>query len=372
MKKKLNLILIGLCIALASHAQRPLRWEASAVQTAQVTFDCTRGETLTFTPYIKAYGTTLTNYTASLQWQTNGMGTAFWSTNALVFTPSMDVGANRYRFWIRAESSNGVMYSAQGTINMLHGPGATVNALPLPVPVIDFATVATTNAPWLLIETDPGIPAAIDTAVAVSGTNAQAMADAARASAIIFSRTNPVTRLTGTENEWVQLDNGTAVTYRVSYPINGLKVEGVGTPTLDGMSPPLNVYYTPLAGSRQIDMGGGFWCGLMDFSMVIGWLGDEYNIDGWSGGPFAPTTLEPLYPSATGYWAVTLVNVYSVTNKYVMATTDMQLGISGLQATNIVDAVKELHVDSYTNIIWRTVWSNGWMWVVAHTNTPAN
>jgi len=150
MKKKLNLILIGICIALAAHAQRPLRWEASAVQTAQVTFDCTRGETLTFTPYIKAYGTTLTNYTASFQWQTNGMGGLFWSTNALVFAPSMDVGASRYRFFIRAESTNGVMYSAQGTINMLHGPGATVNALPLPVNVIDFGTVATTNAPWLL------------------------------------------------------------------------------------------------------------------------------------------------------------------------------------------------------------------------------
>lgn len=147
---KLNLVLIGLCISLAAHAQRPLRWEASAVQTAQVTFDCTRGETLTFTPYIKAYGTTLTNYTASLQWQTNGMGTSFWSTNALVFAPSMDCGANRYRFFIRAESSNGVMYSAQGTINMLQGPGAIVNALPLPVQQIDFAAVAYANAPWLL------------------------------------------------------------------------------------------------------------------------------------------------------------------------------------------------------------------------------
>lgn len=39
--------------------------------------------------------------------------------------------------------------------------------------------------------------------------------------------------------------------------------------------------------------------------------------------------------------------------------------------TNIVDAVKELHVDSYTNIIWRSVYSNGWMWLVAYTNYPA-
>jgi len=138
------------CIAFAAHAQRPLRWVADATQTAPVTFDCSRGETLTFAPVLKAYGTTLTNYTASFQWQTNGMGGLFWSTNALVFAPSMDVGASRYRFWIRAESTNGVMYSAQGTINMLHGPGAIVNALPLPVQHIDFSAVSVTNAPWLL------------------------------------------------------------------------------------------------------------------------------------------------------------------------------------------------------------------------------
>lgn len=30
----------------------------------------------------------------------------------------------------------------------------------------------------------------------------------------------------------------------------------------------------------------------------------------------------------------------------------------------------ELHTDSATNVVWRTVWSNGWCWLVAHTNTP--
>ena len=33
-------------------------------------------------------------------------------------------------------------------------------------------------------------------------------------------------------------------------------------------------------------------------------------------------------------------------------------------------ADKELHADSFTNLIWRTVWSNGWCWVIAYTNTP--
>lgn len=31
---------------------------------------------------------------------------------------------------------------------------------------------------------------------------------------------------------------------------------------------------------------------------------------------------------------------------------------------------KELHTDSFTNLVWRTVYSNGWCWLVAYTNTP--
>ena len=44
------------------------------------------------------------------------------------------------------------------------------------------------------------------------------------------------------------------------------------------------------------------------------------------------------------------------------------------EATNaavaVMTAAKELHADSFTNLIWRTVWSNGWCWSVAYTNTP--
>lgn len=35
-----------------------------------------------------------------------------------------------------------------------------------------------------------------------------------------------------------------------------------------------------------------------------------------------------------------------------------------------IDAAKELHFDSYTNVVWRDVWSNGWRFAVAYTNTP--
>lgn len=33
-------------------------------------------------------------------------------------------------------------------------------------------------------------------------------------------------------------------------------------------------------------------------------------------------------------------------------------------------ATKEIHADSYTNLLWRQIFSNGWCWLVAFTNTP--
>lgn len=46
-----------------------------------------------------------------------------------------------------------------------------------------------------------------------------------------------------------------------------------------------------------------------------------------------------------------------------------------IPVTQIVDRVsfdstREYHADSFTNIVWREVWSNGWKYAVAYTNTP--
>jgi hypothetical protein len=171
-RNKLSLLVI--CAALATQGQVLCRWTADNSRTTPVEFSCFRGESLLLSPTLASYGTSITNYTATLLWQTNGMGTAWWSTNVLAFTPSMDVGASKYTIFIRAAMTNGVNYRANGTITMRNAPGYTPNTIPLPVPSIDFATVNTTNAPWLLAELDPGIPAAIATAVAIAGTNTTA------------------------------------------------------------------------------------------------------------------------------------------------------------------------------------------------------
>jgi hypothetical protein len=54
-----------------------------------------------------------------------------------------------------------------------------------------------------------------------------------------------------------------------------------------------------------------------------------------------------------------------------LATTQQVAQAVAAVPTNYVTlAAKELHADAYTNLVWRSVYSNGWHWLVAHTNTP--
>jgi hypothetical protein len=54
-----------------------------------------------------------------------------------------------------------------------------------------------------------------------------------------------------------------------------------------------------------------------------------------------------------------------------LATTQQVAQAFAAVPTNYVTlAAKELHADAYTNLVWRSVYSNGWHWLVAHTNTP--
>ena len=353
-------IFIICCIAFAAHAQRPLKWVADAVQTAPVTFDCSRGETLTFTPVLKAYGATLTNYTASLQWQTNGMGGLFWSTNALVFAPSMDVGASRYRFWIRAETTNGVMYSAQGTINMLHAPGAIVNALPLPVRVIDFSSILYTNAPWVTVESDPGIPAAIDTAVAQASTNAQASAAAAQSNAIAFALTNWTTKIFNPMNTREYMD-GTGSQFVIS---------NYWTMTF---SPDFqNVYGNPPPQSSYVFTNDNYAAYFYTLSaMPYNYWVFARTINGFSVECHIGLGVMSWVATSTNQFVLGVVNApeYGYAVITPAATTSL---VSRLASVAYVQAIQEYHQDSYTNLIWKSVYSNGWTWLVAYTNYPAN
>lgn len=148
--------------AVTTFAAIPLRWTVETSRVQPAVFYAYQGETLTFEAALQSKGKPLEaplNY--SFFWQTNGMGNAYWeapcpvpsnsldgaSTNVLfaTFTPSMDVGARAYNCFIGSPSN---IYHAAFQLQLRPSPGALPNALPLPTPVIDFASVRVLNPPW--------------------------------------------------------------------------------------------------------------------------------------------------------------------------------------------------------------------------------
>ena len=154
---------LALCTALAALAQVPCKWTVDLARVTPADWDCLRGETVELMPSFVS-GRDVRDLSgvesATLWWQTNGMGAAYWSAPASVdtssrphrlvarWTPDMDVGAASYRYFVGAAAPSGTQYRAHGTIRMRGAPGETPNALPLPIQVLDFAKIAWTNAPW--------------------------------------------------------------------------------------------------------------------------------------------------------------------------------------------------------------------------------
>ena len=150
-------------LLLTSSASVPLRWTVETSRAVPAQFAAYQGETLTFEAALQSDGKPLEapiNY--SLYWQTNGMGSTYWSvpctqpnsntlnsnnSNTLYATwsPTNDVGAKVYNCFI---GQPGTIYHAAFQLRLRPSPGATPNELPLPQKVIDFSKVTVLNPPW--------------------------------------------------------------------------------------------------------------------------------------------------------------------------------------------------------------------------------
>ena len=148
---------------LSASAGIPLKWTVETSRATPAQFEAYQGETLDFEAALQSYGKPLespSNY--SLYWQTNGMGSTYWSvpctvpsassptgagTNVIFATwsPTNDVGAKVYNCFI---GQPGTIYHAAFQLRLRPSPGALPNELPLPTPVIDFAKVTVLNPPW--------------------------------------------------------------------------------------------------------------------------------------------------------------------------------------------------------------------------------
>ena len=145
---------------LSASAAVPLKWTVETSRAVPAQFEAYQGETLALEAALQSYGKPLEaplNY--SLYWQTNGMGSAYWSTNVsnvsnlsnpsnllrATWTPSMETGAKVYNCFI---GQPGTIYHAAFQLRLRPSPGETPNELPLPQKVIDFANVTVLNPPW--------------------------------------------------------------------------------------------------------------------------------------------------------------------------------------------------------------------------------
>ena len=138
----------------------PLRWTVETSRAQPATFEAYQGETLELEAALQSYGKPLeapSNY--ALYWQTNGMGSTYWSTNVsnvsnlsnpsnllrATWRPEYDVGAKTYTCFI---GQPGTIYHAAFQLRLRPSPGAVPNELPLPVKTIDFSQVTVLNPPW--------------------------------------------------------------------------------------------------------------------------------------------------------------------------------------------------------------------------------
>ena len=162
MRTKLTIIPASSLLLLASSAAVPLRWTVETSRVQPATFDVVRGETVALEATMQSGGKpfAMDSEPVCIFWQTNGMGSAWWTapcvatasspsgpTNILsaTFTPEMDPGASSVIGFL---GSSGSIYRAAFQLRFRHGPGAHPNDLPLPTPVIDFSRVTVLNPPW--------------------------------------------------------------------------------------------------------------------------------------------------------------------------------------------------------------------------------
>ena len=189
MHNRIYTILTAALTTVCAHAAVPLKWTVETSRVQPVTFEAYHGETLSLEATLQSYGKPVADdlQDVRLYWQTNGMGSAYWSAPAsasgnvlrATWTPAMDTGANAVYGFIGVAGEN---YRASFQLRMRSSPGAVPNELDLPRKHIDFAEVEVKNAPWASATIVHAVFAAADNA-RMTATNALAKANAAQSSA---------------------------------------------------------------------------------------------------------------------------------------------------------------------------------------------
>lgn len=150
-----------LLFACTASALMPIRWVADGSKPDAYATQIAQGETRELICTLKNYGAPVAvsdSATATMYYQTNGMGSAYWPAPASVtsngvitatWSPALDAGAAVYNFALGVDDgTTNRIYTAYGILRMRLSPGHIPNTLPLPRQFIDFAIIDILNAPW--------------------------------------------------------------------------------------------------------------------------------------------------------------------------------------------------------------------------------
>ena len=141
-----------------------MKWTVDVSRVQPEIREVVRGETVALEATLQCDGKPFATgpEPVCIFWQTNGMGSAWWSVPASVtnhpitqssnqsilsatFTPEMDPGAPTVNGFL---GSSGSMYRAIFTLRFRHGPGATPNLIEQPPRILDLARTVVVNPPW--------------------------------------------------------------------------------------------------------------------------------------------------------------------------------------------------------------------------------
>jgi len=203
------------------------RWAVETSKPSAHLADAFQGETLWLEPTLLSYGAavSVTNSALTLHWQTNGMGSAWWSKPAeavpaaagrirAVWSPTNDVGAAQYTFYIQAADGGASNFRAYGLIRMRPSPGFSPAAAPAPsyqwASPDDLQTVSNALATALQAESAARITGDADGSNAVAAVRADLLAAEARltlgdARRIVQADTNA----------WITVADGTGILWRI-------------------------------------------------------------------------------------------------------------------------------------------------------------
>ena len=154
-KRLLTMVSMAFALAALMAWAVPQEWSVDVSRVQPYQFNAYHGETMELKAsfFLRGQPYDVGGADFALFWQTNGMGSAYWTapataasnTVSAVFTGAMDPGAPLVYGFLGSTGSN---YRASFAIRFAASPGAVPNELPLPVPTIDFSKVDAINAPW--------------------------------------------------------------------------------------------------------------------------------------------------------------------------------------------------------------------------------